>query len=425
MSELRYRRPDEATAVKADSPQRQDSPYQQARHTERQADTHSTRDNSDGYDADAEFKHPVPKPPSYPPDDSERTVPSRDSLHEYRAGSVESAQRNNSANGADFARQSDREAPWLRETAEDDRGENLRAVVDRPDFSDPTDNRTPDRYGDPLTLPDGNQTLCFGGPPSREQTRQGWAGDCGIIATLGAVAAYKPGDIVSRIRLQEDGSYQVTLSEAREHGGITKPTGRDIELTITPEVPVYDDNPSAPACAKAEEGTAWCPLYEKAFAGIDQTWTAERQRIWEGDWANVCARDQADNVEHPRSGPAPTGYTRINQGTSPWDRAELLTQLTGKPAVVSEFPNGQDEWRINRIIRDQLTDAKPFLVSSRSEAYEDELLPHNLEAGHVYEVTGVEKGKIILRNPWNYKHPDPMEADEFARNMDPYYSTLI
>jgi hypothetical protein len=42
----------------------------------------------------------------------------------------------------------------------------------------------------------------------------------------------------------------------------------------------------------------------------------------------------------------------------------------------------------------------------------------------VYEVTGVEKGKIILRNPWNEDHPQPMETDEFARNMSRYYSTL-
>jgi len=43
----------------------------------------------------------------------------------------------------------------------------------------------------------------------------------------------------------------------------------------------------------------------------------------------------------------------------------------------------------------------------------------------MYEVTGVEQGKIILRNPWNDDHPEPMETDEFARNMSRYYSTLM
>jgi hypothetical protein len=52
-------------------------------------------------------------------------------------------------------------------------------------------------------------------------------------------------------------------------------------------------------------------------------------------------------------------------------------------------------------------------------------MPHRLEPGHVYEVTGTERGKILLRNPWNQKHPEPMETDEFARNMSCYYSTLL
>jgi hypothetical protein len=53
------------------------------------------------------------------------------------------------------------------------------------------------------------------------------------------------------------------------------------------------------------------------------------------------------------------------------------------------------------------------------------VLPHDLNPRHAYEVTGIEKGKILLRNPWNHDHPQPMETDEFARNMSHYYSTLV
>jgi hypothetical protein len=261
--------------------------------------------------------------------------------------------------------------------------------------------------------------------PRREQTTQGWAGDCGIIAALGAVAANKPDEITRRVRPQEDGSYRVTLSEARESGGIAEPTGRDIELKVTPELPVYDDEPGTPACAQAGEDTAWCAVFEKAFAGIDQTWDAGQRAGWADRWAGVCAQDKVDNAEMQRSGPAPTGYVRLHQGTNPWDRAEVLTQLTGQHAIVREFPSGRDEWAINRVIRAQLADGKPVLVGSRPEAYKRELLPHRLEASHMYEVTGVDKGKIILRNPWNRKHPEPMETNEFARNMSPYYTTLM
>jgi hypothetical protein len=260
--------------------------------------------------------------------------------------------------------------------------------------------------------------------PRREDTRQGWAGDGGIIAALGAVAAHRPEDITGRIRPQEDGTYLVTLCETRQHGGVSEPTGRNIELTVTPELPVFDEEPNVPACAQPG-GTAWCPLMEKALAGVDQTWTAERRAAWEGNWAGLCAQDRAGNLANPRAGPAPTGYSRLHQGTTAWERAEVLTQLTGEPAVVREFPRGRDEWAINRIIRAQLIDAKPVLVASRPQAHNREVLPHNLKPAHVYEVTGIERGKIILRNPWNQDHPRPMGTDEFARNMSCCYSTLI
>jgi hypothetical protein len=159
--------------------------------------------------------------------------------------------------------------------------------------------------------------------------------------------------------------------------------------------------------------------------GLDQTWTIQRRVAWLGDWAGMCTQDQADNAKKQRSGPAPTGYVRLHQGTTPWERAEALTQLTGQPAVVREFPTGRDEWLINRIIRTQLADGKPVLVGSRRKTHEDERMPHRLEPGHVYEVTGVERGRITLRNPWKYRHPEPMETDEFARNMSRYYSTLM
>lgn len=378
-----------------------------------------------GYDADAEFKRPVPKPPGYLPDDTGGRASPRVVMREPGDGVTEFSRRNDPADDRDLTQwKSTMGAPHPHECVDGDRGDAPRAVIDHPAFHDPLDDRSPDRYGEPLTRPDGTRIPCLDGLPRREQTRQGWAGDCGIIAALGAAAAHRPDAIARRISLQEDGSYQVTLSEARGSDGVTEPTGQDIELTVTPELPINDEDPSTPACAKTQNGTAWCAVFEKALAGIDQTWTVERRVAWLDDWAGLCAQDKADNAEKQRSGPAPTGYVRLHQGTTPWERAEVLTQLTGQPAIVREFPAGRDEWLINRIIRAQLTDGKPVLVTSRRKTYEREEMPHDLEGEHVYEVTGVEKGKIILRNPWSYKHPEPMETDEFARNMGRYYSTL-
>jgi hypothetical protein len=422
MSELRYRPPETATVP--DRPRHPDSPRRPDRQvTERPApDAH---DDGADYDADAQFKHPVAKPDGYLPDDT---------------GGAALAPAAPRARGEWFTRRDDpnlarrkdpSEAPALREVTDadrpdrTDRTDRVRVVVDHPDFHVPTDSHSPDRYGDPLSRPDGTRVPCLDGPPRREETRQGWAGDCGIIATLGAVAAHQPENITRRMRTLEDGSCQVTLSEARQCGGVTEPTGREIELTITPDLPIRDDDPGTPACAKVQGGTSWCAVMEKAFAGVDQTWTTERWASWQDDWAEMCAQERAGNAEYPRSGLAPTGYVRLHQGTTPWERAEALTQLTGQPAVVREFPCGRDEWIINRIIRAQLADDKPVLVSSREKMHKREVLPHNLEPEHVYEVTGVEKGKILLRNPWNKDHPQPMETDEFARNMSRYYSTLI
>lgn len=389
------------------------------------------RSDVPGHDADARFKQPVPKPEGYLPDDTGGSGPTRVAPREPAGRdawppAAWDTWTADPAAGARLAERDDRTtAPHPQEGADGERADTPRAVVDRPAFHDPTDDRPPDRYGDPLSRPDGTRVPCFDGPPRREQTRQGWAGDCGIIATLGAVAAHRPEDITRRIHPQEDGSCQVTLSETRESRGVTEPTGREVELTVTPDVPVYDDDPGSPACAKTQDGAAWCAMMEKAFAGVDQTWVPVRRADWAAEWAGLCARDRDDDVAKPRSGPPATGYVRLHQGTTPWERAEALTQLTGQPAVVREFPAGRDEWEINRDIRAQLAASKPVLVSSRKQAHKREVLPHDLKPAHVYEVVGIEKGKIVLRNPWNENHPQPMETDEFAHNVSRYYSTLM
>jgi hypothetical protein len=424
MSELRYRRPDEATAPVPDGLRRQDSPGQDRENSERTGVDVRPGRNDGGYDPDAAFKRPVPKPPGYLPDDTGGRASAWAALWRRGDRVAEPGQRHDTVGVADPARrEASADVPRVRDA--DDGGDTPRAIVDRPDFRYPLDDRAPDRYGTPLTRSDGTRIPCLDGPPRREQTRQGWAGDCGIIAALGAVAAHRPDEITRRVSPQEDGSYHVTLDETRGSDGVTEPTGRIIELTVTPELPVHDDDPGTPACAQTENVSAWCAVMEKALAGVDQTWTTQRRIAWMDDWAGLCAQDQADNAENQRSGPAPTGYVRLHQGTTPWERAEALTQLTGQPAVVREFPTGRDEWTINRIIRTQLIDGKPVLVGSRKLRPEEEMLPHDLEDEHVYEVTGVEKGRIVLRNPWNHRHPEPMETDEFARNMSRYYSTLM
>ena len=411
--ELRNRRPADTPAAEPvhapDLRERHDGPERGP--GRRPADQRPVRTEAPSYDANAEFKKGVPRPPGYAPDDTGE-----------RASRTPAA----TTRGIEWHHdeRSARETPDPREAHEADVADPPRAVVDRPAFRDPRDRFSPDRYGDPLTRPDGTRVPLMNGPPHREQTRQGWVGDCGLIAALGAVAAHRPDELTSRVRENADGSYQVRLSEAQQTDTGASPTGRDVELTVTPKLPVSARRPDIPAGAKTQDGASWAPVMEKAFAGLDQTWTGERRAAWRDDWAYMCQQDMRDGAKNPRTGSAPEGYVRLNQGSVSWDRAEMLTQLTGQESEVREFPAGREEWKINQLIREQLADSKPVLVSSRKQERRGEVLPHNLEPAHAYEVTGVEKGKIVLRNPWNDDHPEPMETEEFARNMSRYYATL-
>ena len=113
---------------------------------------------------------------------------------------------------------------------------------------------------------------------------------------------------------------------------------------------------------------------------------------------------------------------RLNQGSISWDRAELLTQLTGEDSVVRTFPD--DPRQLTRVLARQLHDSKPVLVSSRAPHYDDEIMPFDLEDSHAYELVAVSDDKFVLRNPWNLKHPEAMRPSEFAANMQPFYATL-
>lgn len=227
MSELRYR-PEERPPA-PDRPRHPDSPLERDRQAtgNAAADTRRAFNDVPHYDADAPFKRPVSKPDGYLRDDISGTARTPVML----------------ADRGYLLRKDQAESPHRLESAESDRV-NAPGTVERPDFYVPNDDRAPSRYGDAFTRLDGTRTPCLDGPPCREDTRQGWAGDCGIIAALGAVAGHRPDDITRSIRPNGDGTYQVTLCETRQNGGVSEPTGRDIELTVTPEVPVCDDDPA-------------------------------------------------------------------------------------------------------------------------------------------------------------------------------------
>ncbi|MGI5416658.1 C2 family cysteine protease [Actinomadura luteofluorescens] len=319
---------------------------------------------------------------------------------------------------------SDRLKRWAAKLDRSDRPREIEGVVDRPDFQDPEEEPEfiPDRYGMPLDQLDGTRIPLFDGMPKREQAEQGGLGDCGIIATLGAVAAARPEALRSCVHETDEGNYQVRLHEAKYSRAkqCYEPTGNSITLTVTPELPVMDDDPGKPVFAPALANTAWAPVLEKAIAGADRSWTAER---W--DKAKQLWKAQGN------SGDSPTGYVRLNQGSTPDERSELLTQLTGLPARTVQFPSGYDrqgrsaDRQLGDEIAQRLSLDKPVLVGTRELAAGESSLPKGLFAGHVYEVTKMDaQGKLHLRNPWGIDHPARMTIQELKRNVRPCYSTL-
>ncbi|MET9291860.1 toxin glutamine deamidase domain-containing protein [Streptomyces sp. NPDC003077] len=297
--------------------------------------------------------------------------------------------------------------------------------VDQPRFGDHTKlaEFQPDRYGTPLDRPDGTRVPLFDGPPSREQTKQGAIGDCGIIATLGAVASRYPDLLQDMIRETEDGNYEVRFHEvARNNYGNQAPTGRILTVRVTPDLPVYSDFPSTTVYANANEtGVAWPAIMEKAIAGLDQFWDDEKR----ADLSQYARNKDFDDK-------LLTGYSRIAQGSSSGSRAELLAQLTGRTSENHEFPTQYDmhgrspERQLLAHLRELTESGRPVVIGTRSKGTGVEnKMEKNLLSSHAYEIVSVdEKGLIQLRNPHNERHPQPLTIKEFMKYCNNQYASL-
>lgn len=273
--------------------------------------------------------------------------------------------------------------------------------VDRPELP-------PDRgvhYGTDRTLRDGVPVRpeVFDGPPTREQAVQGVLGDCGVIAALGAVAGHRPDAITDLIEPRADGSHLVRLHEVRPAGpGSWQPTGQRIELLVEPDRPVLDVEPDRAAFANTREtGVGWAATLEKALAGADSAWPPER----------------SDVIDH-------RGYDRLDQGTYPTDQAELLAQLTGRPAAAHLIDTSPgNEPAVEHWLRDRMDAGSPILVGTRAGDEESEL-PSGLAPSHAYEVVSALDGRIVLRNPWGRDHPGPLSVRDFLDSIVPLIPAL-
>ncbi|MBM7783334.1 calpain family cysteine peptidase [Tenggerimyces flavus] len=268
----------------------------------------------------------------------------------------------------------------------------------------------------------------FDGEPTRKDVAQGRIGDCGVLATFGAVAGHRPGDIERAIKQVGEGEYEVTVHEikpASHLDPVARPTGNTRTIRLSDELPVREDHPARDLVGAKAEVVAWPALLEKAIAAQDQTWDASQKARWDHTWrtdrkGDIDAQRAKQNID-PTPDDGPTGYDRLQAGSTPRDRADLLATLTGQEAEVRKLPS--DNHTLLTELRTKLEEGKPILVNTRSPLEHEPapFSPSVFAFRHVYEVTSVDGDKIRLRNPWGEGHDPPaMEARTFLELVQRY-----
>ncbi|WP_020629225.1 calpain family cysteine peptidase [Salinispora oceanensis] len=278
-------------------------------------------------------------------------------------------------------------------------------------------------YGRARDVRTGQPAPLFDGPPKREQVRQGVLGDCGMLASMAAVAGHRPEAIAQLFQPNPDGTVDVLLHESTLLGDSIEPTGRRLRITVHPDVPIWDPVSGESAYAdQSMNGSSWAALLEKALAAVDRTWSVERHLQWQRTWAGW------ESPNDPLVA-APTGYARLNVGSHRQMQAELLTQLTGVASHVASFdPTPGREAAVEARLEALLAARSPVLTATFGEdhypvAIRDQL-PHGLVPGHAYEVVAAGDGLVQLRNPWNVDHPTPMTVREFLDLMSEDFAYL-
>jgi hypothetical protein len=277
--------------------------------------------------------------------------------------------------------------------------------------------------------------VLYDGPPCREQAIQGWLGDGGLIATIGALADHRPQQLRTCVQIdyESERPYVVTLHQV---GTPTPdqpwayPTGETASFHIGEEFPVWSDEPHRLAYAQAKPA-GWAAVLEQGLAAEDISWDAATKTAWERRWHQLIRpaeneTRQATAIEKlPDDAPAPYGYARLNLGSSVWERARILAAVSGMPALVCQVPDGPhaDGELLTRFTR-KLDVDRPLIVQSRRLRPGERKLPYGLYPAHPYQVYEVSYERLHLHNPWNAMHPKPLHPSDFRALVDPMYATL-
>ncbi len=188
---------------------------------------------------------------------------------------------------------------------------------------------------------------------SYNDVRQGYVGDCSMMATIASVASLNPNFIRDAIKDNHNNTYTVRLYDS--HGKAEYVTVDGELFRKTDGTPVYAHG--------SQIYEIWPAIIEKAYAR------------WEGGYANIKSRTATDTI----------------------------MTLTGTRAhyVSNQIPSSM----LYDAIRSSLASGSPVIASSY-----DDSSRHNgtgIVEDHAYSVLRVyeEGGQqwIVLRNPWGYR----------------------
>ena len=211
--------------------------------------------------------------------------------------------------------------------------------------------------------------------------KQGYLGDCYLLAALGAVAKSSPAAIQNMFLDNGDGTWTVRFF----FNGLADFVTVDRWLATDSRGRLVYDNFGAVAASAATE--LWLPLLEKAYAQWNET----------GKTGRVAPA-------FPPPPPPDNSYEAIEGG---WMQ-DVNAQALGKPSSVYwRFDAGTKQTMIAAIQSN-----KAVTLSTYRNAYD------GLVGGHAYIVAGYNKAtdKFTLYNPWGNTHPNPLTLTQLARS---------
>lgn len=233
-----------------------------------------------------------------------------------------------------------------------------------------------------------------------------------------AVARLRPDILESAMWETPDGRVIVRLHKVKLAGFEAFPTGETIDELVSREVPIWKG--SGEAYGISASRTSWAAVAEKALAAVDKHWTAGRIKLNDDLWRQQAELSGLRNEDDIKTLTDARGYTRLNRGLTYPEMAEVMAEVTGERASAFLLQSR----KVERAIAHLVSERKPIIVSTLRQGQGADPDAYGLASGHAYEVTGVEDGKIIMKNPWGFNDPAPVPADKFLKEFERLIVTL-